>query len=47
MRAFEIVPSEPMIDDDLSLIRCREPLDIENLPAQSSIESFVVSIFLR
>ena len=37
-----IVLSEPLIDDDLGLLCRHEPLGIEYLTAQRSIEAFVV-----
>ena len=37
-----IVLSEPLIDDDLGLLCRHEPLGIEYLAAQRSIEAFVV-----
>ena len=44
MRADVVVLSEPLVDDDLSLLCCGEPLGIENLAAQRSIEAFAVPV---
>ena len=44
MRTGVIVLSEPVVDDDLSLLRRREPLGVENLVAKDSVEAFVVSV---
>ena len=44
MWADVIVLSEPLVDDDLSLLCCGEPFGVEHLAAQSSVKSFVVSI---
>ena len=40
-----VVLSEPLVDDDLSLLSCGEPFGIENSAAKSPIEAFVVSVF--
>jgi hypothetical protein len=45
VRADAFVLSQPLVDDDLSLLCCGEPFGIENLAAQRSIEAFVVSVF--
>ena len=47
MRTDVIVLSEPVVDDDLSLLRRREPLGVEHLMTQGSVEAFVVSILPR
>ena len=39
-----IAPLEPVIDDDLDLLRCREPRRIEILTAQRAIELFVICV---
>lgn len=39
-----IVPSEPLVNDDLSLLCCAEPLGVEHLAAKSSVEALVVSV---
>ena len=39
-----VVLSELLVDDNLRLPRRREPLGIEQLAAQVSIEAFVVSV---
>ena len=39
-----IVLPEPVIDDDLSLFRCGEPLGIQDFPAKCSVEPFVVAV---
>ena len=44
MRAGVIVLSQPLVNDDLSLLCCGEPFGVEHLAAQSSVKSFVVSI---
>jgi len=44
MWSHVVVLSEPLVDDDLSLLCSGEPLGIENLAAQRSIEAFVVSV---
>ena len=44
LRADVIVLSEPLVDDDLSLLCRVAPFGIEHLAAQSSVKSFVVSI---
>ncbi len=44
MRPDLVVLSEPDIDCDLGLPSAVEPLGIENLPAQCSVETFVVAI---
>ena len=44
MRAGVGILAEPVIDDTLRLLRCREPLRIENLLAQRAIEPFVASV---
>jgi len=46
MWSHVVVLSEPLVDDDLSLLCCGEPPGIENLAAQRSIEAFVVSVLL-
>jgi hypothetical protein len=45
MRTGVGVPSEPLVDDDLSLLCCGEPFGIENPAAKSPVEAFVVSVF--
>lgn len=40
-----IVLLEPMIDDNLGLLRRREPFRIKKVPASDPIEPHVVSIF--
>jgi len=45
MRPDVVVLFQPQYDDDLSLLCCCEPLGIEHLMAQSSIEAFIVSVF--
>jgi hypothetical protein len=47
MRTGVIVLSEPVVDDDLSLLRRREPLGVEHLMTQGSVEVFVVSVLPR
>jgi hypothetical protein len=42
-----IVLFEPLVDDDLSLLRRREPLGVEYLMTQGSVEAFVVSVLPR
>lgn len=44
MGASVIVLLEPVIDNDLGLRRCREPLGIENLPAQCPVEPLIVAV---
>ncbi len=44
MRSNVVALFEPAIDDDLGLYHRREPVRIENLPAQRAVESLVVSI---
>ena len=44
MGAGVVVLPEPVIDDDLSLLLCREPLRIENLSTESPVETLVVSV---
>lgn len=44
MRPSEVVLLEPVVDDDLGLLRGREPLGIENLPAQCPVEAFIVAV---
>ena len=44
MGARVILLSEPVIDDDLGLLRCREPFRIKNLPMQYPIKPLVVSV---
>ena len=44
MRPSVVVLLEPVIDDDLGLLGRREPLRIENFPAQCPIEPLVVSV---
>lgn len=44
MRAGVVVLSEPVIDDDLRLLGRREPLRVENLPAQRPVEPLIVSV---
>ena len=39
-----IAPIEPVIDDDLGLLRCREPRRIDILTAQRAIELFAMSV---
>lgn len=39
-----IVLPEPVIDDDLNLHRCREPLGIEDLTTQGTVEALVISV---
>jgi hypothetical protein len=45
MRTGVVVLSEPLVDDDLSLLCCGEPFGIENPAAKSPVEAFVVSVF--
>ena len=33
-----------VIDDDLGLLRCRESLGIEDLPAQCPVEALIVAV---
>ena len=48
MGAGMVVLPESMIEDDLGLLRCREPLRIEDFPAERAFESLVVSVrFVR
>ena len=47
MRARVVVLPEPVIDDDLGLLGCREPLRVENLTAQCAIEPLVVPVLPR
>ena len=47
MRTDVVVLSEPLIDDDLSLLRRREPLGVKHLMTQGSVEAFVVSVLPR
>ena len=42
-----VVLSEPVVDDDLSLLRRREPLGVEHLVAQGAVEALVVSVLPR
>ncbi len=44
MRAGVVVLPEPVIDNDLCLLGCCEPLRIENFSAQRAIEPLVVSV---
>jgi len=44
MWSHVVVLSEPLVDDDLSLLCCGEPLGIEHLVAKGTIEAFVVSV---
>ena len=44
MRTDMVVLSEPLVDDDLSLPCCAEPLGVEHLAATSSVKAFVVSV---
>ena len=44
MRADVIVLPEPLIDDDLGLLGRREPLGVENLVPERSIEALVVAV---
>ena len=39
-----IVLPKPCVDDDLSLFNVREPLGVQYLSAQSSVEAFIVTI---
>ena len=39
-----IVLLELVVDDDMRLLCCREPLRIENLPTQRPVEPFVVPV---
>jgi len=47
MRTGVIVLSEPVFDNDLSLLRRREPLGVEHLMTQGTVEAFVVSVLPR
>mgnify|MGYP001798316522 CR=1 FL=1 len=47
MWAGVVVLREPLVDDDLGLLRCREPLGIQNLPTQRPIETLIVSVLPR
>ena len=47
MRTGVIVLSEPVFDNDLSLLRRRELLGVEYLMTQGSVEAFVVSVLPR
>ena len=47
MRAGVVVLSEPVIDDDLSLLGRREPFGIEYLTAQRAVEPLVVPVLPR
>ncbi len=47
MLAGVIVLSEPVFDGDMSLLRRREPLGVEHLMTQGSVEAFVVSVLPR
>ena len=42
-----VVLPEPLVDDDLSLLRRREPLGVEQLAAMGPVEAFVVSVYPR
>jgi len=44
VRTDVVVLPEPLVDDDLSLLSRGEPLGIENLVAQGSVEAFVISV---
>ena len=39
-----VVLPEPLIDDDFSLLRRREPVGVEHLAAKGPVEAFVVSV---
>ncbi len=47
MRSYPIVLPEPDIDCDLRLSCAVEPLCIQNLPSQCSVEAFIVSVLPR
>lgn len=40
-----VVLPEPVFDDNLGLFRYGEPFGIEDLPAEGSVEPFIVSVF--
>ena len=42
-----VVLSEPLVDDDLSLLSRGEPFGVEHFVAQGSVEAFVVSVLPR
>ena len=44
MWSHVIVLSEPLVDDNLSLLCRREPLGVEHLAAECAVEAFVVSV---
>ena len=44
MRPGVIVLPEPVVDDDLGLLGRREPLRIENLSTQCTVESLIVAV---
>ena len=39
-----VVLPEPLVDDDLSLLCCGEPLVVEHLVAQGAVEALAVSV---
>ena len=39
-----IVLFQPDIDDDLSLLDCREPFGVEDFTPEGPIEAFIVSV---
>jgi hypothetical protein len=47
MRPDLVILSEPDVDGGLSLSGRVEPLGVQNLLAQGSVEAFIVSVFPR
>ena len=44
MRTDMVLLSESLVDDDLCLLRRREPFGVEPLVAQGAVEALVVSV---
>ena len=47
MRSHVIVLAEPLIDYDLCLPGCCEPLGVEHLATQRAVEALVISVLPR
>jgi len=47
VRSDMVVLAQPLIDDGLRLPGGREPFGVQNLPAQSAVDAFVVAVFPR
>ena len=47
MRTGAIVLAQPLSDDDVGLVDAREPLSVEHLAAERTVEPLVISILPR